>query len=655
MATAAPSANISAGALAGAPVLNSSQLNAIAQETGNKSTFSNTGLSSSPTSSSSSSSPTVMTDANVRENTIPGIQNTANNLGINGTLPTGGTGSSSTTGTNGTNVSNSEDYSNMGYEDLLKSPSFMDRLSGNGAENDPMYQSELALLKSMGTTNDSYTNSLIDQIHSTANANVAQLQSNQAASRKGSETALMLGGSSRYAPLSSQGILDETDRQNVLAIQQLRNQENSSVLDARKAQQDNNFQLLDKHLTAIKDARDQVQKTAQALLDNQLKKQQEIRSQQQFDMQKENDTISALSYGLTDLLTGNKADDTAAIQKVADQYGIDPGKLMAAVQQEQVKKNQDELDTKLKQAQIRQSNASTLKTQYETDAIKPVSPDDPSAKASLDPNSQSILAQTGLGVAAFNFLTQGTSALSRLSSSDRKKVMDEAENYLNKNGVDISTFQSQYKASNDVLQKNIERANQTKIFAGEISGTVDQFVADAGDEFSNFKPAAVAELFSKGTTNDTTVQKYAFDLQTMQNDLAGYYAASRGASQPEKADLDSAANVIQNGISGKSAKAFQDSINANETKVTNVVNKAVDSAHKSVWDLFGVGDKYNVSQKGGASDSNFVDSSLKKSGFDYQSALSSVPKGEIGVIDNDTGQFGSIPSSEFNADKYTKI
>lgn len=210
----------------------------------------------------------------------------------------------------------------------------------------------------------------------------------------------------------------------------------------------------------------------------------------------------------------------------------------------------------------------------------------------IDPTSHSILAQTGLSVPAFNFLTQGTTALTRMTAAQRQQYMNEAQKFLNTNGVDISTFQSRYKAYNDVLQKNIERANNTQIFGQEVSGTVDQFVQDVGKDFGNLKVKNVAKLFAGGQFNDPTVQKYAFNLQTMQNDLAGYYAASRGASSPSDADMRDAAKVITNGLNAKSATAFKDSINTNEGKVTGVVNRAADTANKAVWDLFGVGGNY---------------------------------------------------------------
>lgn len=211
------------------------------------------------------------------------------------------------------------------------------------------------------------------------------------------------------------------------------------------------------------------------------------------------------------------------------------------------------------------------------------------------PGATGITQATGLSLAAFNYLTQGTASMSRMPAAQRNAIMAEANAYLNKTGTDISTFQSQFKAYNSVLSANIERANNTKIFAGEITGTVDQFVNDIGDKFGSLKAGNVAKLFAGQQVNDPTVQKYAFDLQTMQNDLAGYYAASRtggSSATPDDSDKRAAAAVIQNGISGGSAEAFKQSIMDNESKVTNVVNGGVDSAQKQVWDLFGVGSQY---------------------------------------------------------------
>lgn len=210
------------------------------------------------------------------------------------------------------------------------------------------------------------------------------------------------------------------------------------------------------------------------------------------------------------------------------------------------------------------------------------------------PTAGGITQATGLSLAAFNYLTQGTASMSRMPAAQRNAIMAEANAYLNKTGTDVATFQSQYKAYNQALQKNIERANNTKIFAGEVSGTVDQFIQDTGENFGSLNIGNVAKLLAGKQVNDPTVQKYAFNLQTMQNDLAGYYAASRGATAPDDADLRAAAGVITQGLNAKSAAAFQDSINSNEEKVTGVVDKAAENAQKQVWDLFGVGSKFQT-------------------------------------------------------------
>jgi hypothetical protein len=216
----------------------------------------------------------------------------------------------------------------------------------------------------------------------------------------------------------------------------------------------------------------------------------------------------------------------------------------------------------------------------------------------------SILSATGLSVGAFNFLTQGTASMSRMPIAQRTQIMNEAQSWLNKNGIDISTFQSQYKAYNDVLQKNIARANQTKIMAGEVSGSADALLSVltpdqkqfgyqvVGGKLGNLSSANVLDLLAGKQVNSAFAQKYSFQIKAMANDLAGYFAASRGAPSPELQDQRDAADVISNGMNATSVQAFKDSVNANEEKVAGVVNNSVTSTQKQVWNLFGVQDQY---------------------------------------------------------------
>jgi len=245
-----------------------------------------------------------------------------------------------------------------------------------------------------------------------------------------------------------------------------------------------------------------------------------------------------------------------------------------------------------------------------------------------DTKGGSILAQTGLSIGAFNYLTQGTASMSRMTAAQRSAIMGEAQNYLNKTGTDVSTFQSQYKAYNDVLQKNIARANNTKIMAGEVSGSADALIAaiqsqggsstsdtNPGNVFAQvqgmggLKAANVLDLMLGNQTNNKFAQTYKTQITFMANDLAGYLAAARGASSPELQDQRDAAQVISNGMNTGSVTAFRDAINANEAKVANVVNNSVSSTQKQVWGLFGVADKY-------ASPTNAADS-LTQQGQEY--------------------------------------
>lgn len=247
-----------------------------------------------------------------------------------------------------------------------------------------------------------------------------------------------------------------------------------------------------------------------------------------------------------------------------------------------------------------------------------------------DSKGGSILAATKLSIGAYNFLTQGTASMSRMSATQRNQIMNEAQNWLNNNGVDISTFQSQYKAYNDVLQKNIQRANQTKIMAGEVTGSANSLIdaitaqgnnpsdpipsVHIGEGMGNLRANNVLDLMLGKETNNKFAQTYSTQIRFMANDLAGYLAAARGASSPELQDQRDASDIISNGMNKGSIEAFKDAVQANEEKVGGVVNNAVTDAQKSVWGLFGVADQY--ASPTNSSDSMIQDQQQQSSAVD---------------------------------------
>lgn len=59
--------------------------------------------------------------------------------------------------------------------------------------------------------------------------------------------------------------------------------------------------------------------------------------------------------------------------------------------------------------------------------------------------------------------------------------------------------------------------------------------------------------------------------------------------------------------------------------------------------------------KGSQTSQQFVESTLSNQGLDYNTVLSSIPPGRMGVIDNKTGTIGTILPTEFDASKYTQL
>lgn len=210
-----------------------------------------------------------------------------------------------------------------------------------------------------------------------------------------------------------------------------------------------------------------------------------------------------------------------------------------------------------------------------------------------DPTSTAITAQTGLSINAFNFLTQGTSALSRMSQSARAQVQQEAQDWANKNGVDLSTFQSQFKANNETLASNISRFNNTNIAEGEVTGTLANLntaAIDAG--LGDVNLGNVGQILAGQNVNDPKAAAYAFYFNDLKNSLAYFYAAQQGKSSPDVIDNQDAANVIVSGLSTGGVAGLQTAIEQTTAKMKTVLQTAVDSAQQNVWNLFKVGQNY---------------------------------------------------------------
>lgn len=219
----------------------------------------------------------------------------------------------------------------------------------------------------------------------------------------------------------------------------------------------------------------------------------------------------------------------------------------------------------------------------------------PSVVSDPNPDSGSILAQTGLSMPAFAVLTGGAASLDRARAT-RGPAYKQAEDWANKRGIDISTFASQYEALNKVVKSNVERVNATRSLENEMLGTLDNLEPVANKAgLGSLNIANVARLYAGQQFNDPVVSEYALQLGQLRHELAGYNAALQGrttAGSITDSDNKSAEQIIMNGLSAKGAGGLRKGVTASAEKMGKVLKGNLDLSRKDVWDLFGVGDNF---------------------------------------------------------------
>lgn len=216
----------------------------------------------------------------------------------------------------------------------------------------------------------------------------------------------------------------------------------------------------------------------------------------------------------------------------------------------------------------------------------------------IKPDSQDIMGHAGLSYNGFLALTNPT-RLPR-DQATRNKAAQEVQRWARDRGMDVATFQSQFKAFNDVLEKNIERFNTVKNIEGELVGSVENLIKAANDAGLNDARAInAAKLWLKGELNDAQAADYGFSLRALISDIARYNAASSGRA-PLESDMSDARAVVRSGIASGSLRGLQAAINRSVKNMGSVLEGSVNRANQNVWNLFGVGDKYKPKTTSGA-------------------------------------------------------
>jgi len=184
--------------------------------------------------------------------------------------------------------------STYSYEDILgigkKKKNIEDLLA-----DDPYAASMFQLLEDTQGTADRNSQELIANIQN----RFAQRQEEQsrynAQNLAAVKQALNLGGSSRYAPISSTGIVSAQEAAGVRAIADLQAQEAQYISEARQAHQSQNYRLLEQKLNLIEGVRQNKLKAAEALNKEITARDTKLRT--------ESAVFDALGAGATDALS----------------------------------------------------------------------------------------------------------------------------------------------------------------------------------------------------------------------------------------------------------------------------------------------------------------------------------------------------------------
>lgn len=220
-----------------------------------------------------------------------------------------------------------------------------------------------------------------------------------------------------------------------------------------------------------------------------------------------------------------------------------------------------------------------------------------SQPTAIDPNSNSLNAQTGLSQLAIDRAT-GAPNQPR-TASIVAKVDDELTKYSVANNVDLSTLRARASGINSVVTQNVMRNNQGNILENEISGSV-QNLGPLLDQLHNgqIDKANVLNIWAGRQVNDPVAQQAADQLGRLRNELAGYNAVAgghlmeNGTPHPFPEDVNAATKTIMDGINSGGVRAVAESVGMSAKKNRAVLANALDDARHDLWDAFGKGKNY---------------------------------------------------------------
>ncbi len=205
-------------------------------------------------------------------------------------------------------------------------------------------------------------------------------------------------------------------------------------------------------------------------------------------------------------------------------------------------------------------------------------------------------------------------------------------------------------------QQNQYAANQTSI------GTLDQqlsLVKKYSDKVDRSDSPLVNKykLWIKGQVQgDADTAALNNIITTASNEFAKILSGSAASiSGVTVSSAEDAKNMLNAALSKGQLNEVLNLMKTESQYRLNNQKSTIDSLKNDIQHIGSSDESGTNFSKGEMTDRNFVIRALEVAGKDYETALREIPAGEIGVVDNETGEIGSIPEGEYDASVYTYL
>lgn len=210
--------------------------------------------------------PTVISSANITENVIPGLKAKATNLTNTGLFSAQDgfvryADGSVATAPAGATQNPDGSYTSGGQNYAQGQPDFGAGYAQN--DIDAAFNLQNTMLEKVKAQTDPITASIISNIQAKYDVYEAALKDANERQAQGRNQALLIGGSARYAPLSSEGIVAEGARYGIQQLAELQSKENDAIAAVRSAQDEKDWQRVGQLMTIVENTRKEKQAAAQ--------------------------------------------------------------------------------------------------------------------------------------------------------------------------------------------------------------------------------------------------------------------------------------------------------------------------------------------------------------------------------------------------------